>query len=125
VAIPLHQLLAGAPSEIAPWLAPDVVFHSPVADYRGRDDVAHLLAAIASCLDAPVTTAELAGPSQTATVFVTAVSDRRLDGVLLQACDDEGLLAEATLQLRPLAVLRTAVERMKAALAADPLPSSR
>src|ERR671910_2149444 len=32
-------------------LADDVVFHSPVADYVGRDDVLHLLLTIASVLE--------------------------------------------------------------------------
>jgi hypothetical protein len=53
------------------------------------------------------------------------MDEHRLDGVLVQRCSADGLLVEATLLLRPLAALRTAIAQMRAALTADPLPSAR
>lgn len=126
VALPLTDLLSAAsPAEVAPLLSDDVVFHSPVADYRGRADVAHLLATIASCVTGPQPQEELTGAASTATTFAAAVGERRIDGVLVQRCADDGLLLEATLLLRPLAVLKSAIAGMRAALDADPLPSAR
>jgi hypothetical protein len=122
----LSQLLTRTTAaEVVTLLDDDVVFHSPVADYRGRADVAHLLAAIASCISTPEPSEELRGTSSTATTFVAAVDEARIDGVLVQRCTEDGLLVEATLLLRPLAVLKTAIAGMRAALAADPLPSAR
>jgi hypothetical protein len=120
-----HLLSAASPADVAALLEEDVVFHSPVADYRGRTDVAHLLAAIASCISAPQAGEQLTGAVSTATAFESAVGERRLDGVLVQRCSDRELLAEATLLLRPLAVLKVAIAGMRDALAASPLPSTR
>jgi hypothetical protein len=120
-----HLLAVAAAADVAPLLDDDVVFHSPVADYQGRADVAHLLATIASCISELQPTEELLGETSTATTFVAAVDGRRIDGALVQRCTEAGLLVEATLLLRPLAVLKVAIAGMRAALAADPLPSAR
>ena len=42
-------------------LAEDVVFHSPVQTYRGRDQVVHLLTIIGTVLDAADVTREVDG----------------------------------------------------------------
>src|ERR1700712_3803716 len=120
-----HLLAAASRADVAALLEEDVVLHSPVADYRGRADVAHLLATIASCISPPRVGEQLTGAVSTATAFESAVGDRRLDGVLVQRCSDQELLAEATLLLRPLAVLRVAIAGMRDALIADPLPGTR
>jgi hypothetical protein len=124
--IALNDLLAAASAaDVAGLLEEDVVFHSPVADYRGRTDVAHLLATIASCISPPQAGEQLIGARSAATAFESIVGGRRLDGVLVQRCSDRELLAEATLLLRPLAVLKVAIAGMRDALATDPLPSTR
>ena len=120
-----HLLAAGTPADVAALLEEDVVFHSPVADYRGRADVAHLLATIATCISTPLPHEELVGRSSTATTFVASVDERRIDGVLVQRCTENDLLAEATLLLRPVAALKTAISAMRDALTLDPLPSAR
>jgi hypothetical protein len=126
VTLPLADLLgAASPAAVEPLLSEDVVFHSPVADYRGRADVAHLFATIASCVTDPRPHEELTGTASTATTFAATVGGRQLDGVLVQRCAVDGLLLEATLLLRPLAVLKTAITGMRAALDTDPLPSGR
>ena len=94
-------------------LAEDVVFHSPVQTYRGRDQVVHLLTIIGTVLDAADVTREVDG----ITFFSAYVEEHPVDGVLVQRDDEYGRIAEITLMLRPLAALQAVVARMARALA--------
>jgi len=94
-------------------LADEVVFHSPVQTYRGKDQVVHLLVTIGGVLDAIGVTRELNG----VTFFTAEVEEHPMDGVLDEHTDDDGRIAEITLMLRPLAQLQAAVARMARALA--------
>jgi hypothetical protein len=94
-------------------LADDVVFHSPVQTYRGRDQAIHLLVIIGRVLDAADVTRELDG----VTFFAAYVEEHPVDGVLVQRTDEYGRISEITLMLRPLAGLQAAVARMARALA--------
>ena len=94
-------------------LAEDVVFHSPVQTYRGRERVVHLLMTIGGILEAVEVTRELDG----VTFFTAQVEEHPMDGVLDVHEDDDGRVAEFTLMLRPLAALQAAVARMARALA--------
>jgi hypothetical protein len=96
-------------------LADDVVFHSPVQTYRGRDQVVHLLAIVGSIIDDVEATRELDG----VTFFAAGVEEHPVDGMLDEHHDAAGHIAEITLMLRPLAQLQAAVARMARALA-DP-----
>jgi hypothetical protein len=93
-------------------LAEDVVFHSPVQTYRGREQIVHLLVTIGGILDHVDVTRELDG----VTFFTAQVEEHPLDGVLDQRRDEDGTIAEITLMLRPLAALQAAVARMTRAL---------
>ncbi|MEU3741276.1 MULTISPECIES: hypothetical protein [unclassified Streptomyces] len=112
-------------------LARDVVFHSPVADYGGRDDVAHLFAKIGQCLAGLEPLQEFTEPGaggddrQSVTTFTARIGEESAYGAFVQHTDVEGRLSEATLLLRPLGALKAAVSRMGEALSADPLPSRR
>ncbi len=100
-------------------------FHSPVADYEGRSDVAYLLSLIATVLEELRATREL-GTSASLTTFLEAsVNGRPIQGVLDERHDEVGRLVEATLMLRPLSALRAAVDAMAQALHEEPLPSQR
>ena len=106
-------------------LAEGVCFHSPVADYDGRADVAHLLVAIASVLR-NVREDRVLHSDEGATRFITArVNDEAISGILDERRDGSGRIVEATLLLRPYSALRTAIAQMQARLAADPLPSAK
>jgi hypothetical protein len=94
-------------------LAEDVVFHSPVQTYRGRDQVVHLLVIVGSVLDSADVTREVDG----ITFFSAYVEEHPMDGVLVQRQDEYGHIAEITLMLRPMAALQAAVARMARALA--------
>jgi hypothetical protein len=111
-------------SELSGRLASDVVFHSPVATYRGRADVAHLLGTIAGVVESFEPARELTGPGTRVTFFTARVGERGADGVLEETHED-GEAVELRLMLRPLDSLLAAVKAMGAALAADPLPSQR
>ena len=108
---------------LAESLSDSVRFHSPVSDYEGRDDVAHLLSLIATVLEDLRPTREL-GTSASRTTFLEAtVDDQPIQGVLDERHDASGRLLEATLMLRPLSALRRAVAAMAQALDDEPLPS--
>lgn len=121
----------GSPDRTRLLLARDVVFHSPVADYSGRDDVAHLFAKIGQCLAGLEPLQEFTGPEagaddrESVTTFTARVGEESAYGAFVQHTDAEGKLTEATLLLRPLSVLKASVSRMGEALSADPLPSRR
>jgi hypothetical protein len=96
-------------------LAEDVVFHSPVQTYRGRNQVLHLLVTIGGVIDDVRPTRNLDG----VTFFTAQIEEHPVDGVLDEHANEDGRITELTLMLRPLAQLQAAVARMARALA-DP-----
>jgi hypothetical protein len=89
-------------------LVDDVVFHSPVQTYRGRDQILRLLLATGSIIENVEVTRRLDG----VTFFAATVEEHPVDGVLVEREVEEGRIAEITLMLRPLAQLQAAVARM-------------
>ncbi|MGW6062249.1 hypothetical protein [Streptomyces sp. NPDC055189] len=134
MSLDIRDLLApGVPGRTRLPLARDVVFHSPVADYSGRDDVGHLFAKIGRCLTGLEPLREFTDPGEDAakgqqhsvTTFAAKVGEESVYGAFVQQLNTEGQLTEATLLLRPLSALKSAVSGMRDALSADPLPSLR
>ena len=109
----LEAIASGDREVLNGLLADDVVFHSPVQTYRGRDQVVLLLTTIAGVIDEVEPTRELDG----VTFFAATVEEHPVDGVLDEHTDAAGHIAEITLMLRPLAQLQAAVARMARALA--------
>lgn len=110
------------PERLRARVAETVTFHSPVADYHGYVAVAHILGHISSVL-AGVTAIRVASDHDTTATFIKAsVNGAPIEGVLDERRDSSGRVVEATLLLRPYAVLRTAIAAMRARLADDPLP---
>jgi hypothetical protein len=89
-------------------LVDDVVFHSPVQTYRGRQQILRLLDAIGSIMENVSVTRQVDG----VTFFAATVEEHPVDGVLVQREVEEGRIAEITVMLRPLAQLQAAVARM-------------
>jgi hypothetical protein len=118
-------LRSASGADLTGVLAEDVRFHSPAADYEGRQDVAHLVTAISSVLEDVNATRRFSQGPATTTFFTATVDGHPLDGVLDERFAPDGRIAEATLFLRPYAALRVAIGRMRLALAQDPLPSAR
>jgi hypothetical protein len=96
-------------------LAEDVVFHSPVQTYRGRDQAVHLLVIIGGIVESLEETRQV----ETISLFRGQIEDHPVDGMLDARPGDDGRIAEITLMLRPLASLQAGVARMARALA-DP-----
>lgn len=94
-------------------LADDVVFHSPVQTYRGREQAILLLLTIGGILEQIETTRQVDDIS----FFQATVEEHPMDGVLVERLDSSGRIVEVTLMARPLAQLQAAVARMARALA--------
>ena len=100
-------------------LAPDAVFHSPVADYEGRDRIGVVLTAVTQVLTAPQPTRLIEGPDEALLAFTAELEGGTGDGFLLATGGRDGAVAELTLMVRPLARLLDAVDRMKVLLGAS------
>jgi hypothetical protein len=100
------------------------VFHSPVRDYHGRADVAHILATIGHVLDKVEFEREFVGERRVVTIITASHQDLEMTGVLDETHDALGRLERATLLLRPLSALLDAITAMRAALEQSPLPSA-
>jgi SnoaL-like protein len=101
---------------LAAVLSDDIAFHSPVTDYRGRDEVVNLLATIGTVIEDVRIRRELRHGRETATFVEGVVGGRAIDGVLDQIHDETGRVCEITLMLRPLDALHEGVRRMRTAL---------
>lgn len=120
----LTPMRLGSAETLAESLTLDAEFRSPVRNYRGRGDVAHILLLIGAVLDDLNARRELAAPDMSVTVITGSHDGRCLEGVLQESYDEHGDVTTATLLLRPLAVLRGAIAAMGGALERSPLPSS-
>lgn len=112
------------PENLHNALSEEVVFHSPVRDYHGRADVAHILLTIDGVLDKIEAERELVAERQVVTIITATHRDRRMTGVLDETYDALGRLERATLLLRPLSALLDAIAAMRAALEQSPPPST-
>ena len=99
-------------------LAPDAVFHSPVADYEGPDRIGAVLAAVTQVLAAPRASHLIEGSGETLLAFTAELEGGAGDGVLLATGDREAAISDLTLMVRPLATLLDAVDRMRVLLGA-------
>jgi quercetin dioxygenase-like cupin family protein len=97
-------------------LAADAVFHSPVADYEGRDRITALLGAVTEVVGAPRPSRVVEGSGETLLAFTAELAGSPGDGVLLAAGEPDGAISDLTLMVRPLATLLDAVDRMKVLL---------
>ena len=88
-------------------LAPDIVFHSPVTfhPFLGRETVSRLLALVADTFEDFRYTDELTVDGAHALIFKAAIDGRELEGIDLLRFDDQGLIADFTVMLRPLSGL--------------------
>jgi hypothetical protein len=112
----LLEAIASADREsLNEMLADDVVFHSPVQTYRGRDQTVLLLVTVGGVIEEVEATREVDG----VTFFAATLEEHPMDGVLVEVEDAAGHISEVTLMMRPLAQLQAAVARMTRALTSD------
>ncbi len=92
---------------VAALLAPDIVFHSPVTfhPFIGRDTVSRLLALVADTFEDFRYTDELETDGAHALIFRANVAGKELEGIDLLRFDDDGLIADFTVMIRPLSGL--------------------
>jgi hypothetical protein len=102
---------------IAPLLAEDVVFESPVRTYSGREQAAVLLEVIRTVVADVAPSRVVRGDDEVVTFFTARVAGGDVDGVLSERAGPDGLAGGITLMLRPLKGLLLAVEAMTRALA--------
>jgi ketosteroid isomerase-like protein len=90
-------------------LAEDIVFHSPVTfhPFLGRETVTALLAEVIQVFEDFRFTDELEMDGAHALIFRANVagSDREIEGIDLLRFDDDGLIADFTVMLRPMSAL--------------------
>jgi hypothetical protein len=88
-------------------LAPDIVFHSPVTfhPFVGRDTVAQLLSLVAATFEDFRYTDELVLDGVHALIFKASVAGKELEGLDLLRFDEQGLIADFTVMIRPLSGL--------------------
>jgi hypothetical protein len=101
-------------------LADGATFRSPVTEYRGRERVAEVLAALVHVLTDVRLTRTLEDAESTAAFFTATGGGRSGDGVLLVRAAAGAPATELTLMLRPLGTLLAGIERMKVLLGREP-----
>ena len=98
----------------------DVTFRSPVVHkpYRGRESVAVILHAVAKVFDDFRYEREIGaeGAPDTALVFRARVGDREVEGCDFLHTNEEGLIDEFFVMLRPLSGAMALAEAMRAEL---------
>jgi len=95
-------------------LAPNVVFLSPVAfqPFRGRDAVTEVLGNVLEVLEDFAYVDELEGRGSHALIFTATVAGRTVQGLDHLRLDEDGLVSEFTVMVRPLSGLIALAEAM-------------
>jgi len=101
-------------------LSPDVTFRSPVVfkAYEGRETVMHLLSTVIEVFEDFEYTDELEGDTQGSTggthalIFRARVGDREVEGLDHLTVDDDGLVTQLVVMVRPLSGLTALAQAM-------------
>jgi SnoaL-like domain len=85
-------------------LAPDVAFRSPVVyrAYEGREAVSAVLGAAARVFEDFEYVQRFESDDRAALIFKARVGDREVEGLDLVRFDDDGMVAELTVMVRPM-----------------------
>jgi hypothetical protein len=95
-------------------LAQDIVFHSPITfhPFVGRETVTRLLRLVGETFEDFRYTDELASDGAHALIFRASVAGRELEGIDLLRLDDDGLICDFTVMIRPLSGLMPFAQAM-------------
>ena len=95
-------------------LAPDVTFNSPVAHkpFEGKDAVSGVLRAVSETFEDFEYTDEFEAGDSHALVFRARVGDKQLQGLDLLRMNDDGLIEDFTVMVRPASGLMALGEAM-------------
>jgi hypothetical protein len=109
--------------ELVALFADEIVLRSPAvhSPYRGRAQVETLLRAVAEVLDDFHYTRQIETPgaADSALVFRARVGDREIEGCDFVHVDDDGLIDELYVMVRPLSGLIAMARAMSAQLGLD------
>jgi hypothetical protein len=99
-------------------LREDVVLHSPILfrGFEGREVVVQVLTRVIATLEDFRYTDELADERTVVLRFKARVGDRELEGIDFLELDEQGLVKELTVFMRPLSALTAFNEQMAARL---------
>ena len=91
----------------AQLFAEGIVFHSPATyhPFVGRDTVTQLLTIVADTFEDFRYTDEIAGEGTHGLIFRAAIGGREIEGLDLIREDDDGMIADFTVMLRPISGL--------------------
>jgi hypothetical protein len=103
-------------------LREDVVLHSPILfrGFEGREIVMQVLTHVAATLEDFRYLDELADESTVVLRFKARVGDRELEGIDFLELDEQGLVKELTVFMRPMSALTAFNEQMAARLGVSP-----
>ena len=103
-----EAVLAGDHDAAVATLAEDVEFRSPAVykPYRGKEDVGALLALVATVFENFRYTNEWRDGRTTILFFEANVGDRELQGVDILEDNEDGLVQQFTVMIRPLSGLQ-------------------
>ena len=106
-------------------LSPDVVFHSPITfkPFEGKEAVSTLLGVVAATFEDFRYTDELDGDGVKALVFEARVGDKQVQGLDLLRFDDDGLIEDFTVMVRPLSAAMALAEAVGKGLERAAAPS--
>jgi SnoaL-like domain len=102
-------------------LREDVVLHSPILfrGFEGREIVVGVLTHVAATLEGFRYTDELAEGGTVVLRFKARVGDRELEGIDFLELDEQGLVRELTVFMRPMSALTAFNEQMAARLGVE------
>ena len=115
----LGAIAAGDREGLAAMVSDGVVYHSPGTTYRGREQVVDVLGVAPSVIaNFRATRDPVAIGDGERVRFVTGtVEEEEIHGVLIEARDETGRIAEINLLLRPLSAVQAATRHLARALA--------
>ena len=107
--------------------APGIVFHSPVTfhPFIGRETVAQLLGLVGRTFENFRYTDELQADGAHALIFRAEVGGKELEGIDLLRFDDDGLIADFTVMVRPMSGLIPFAQAMGEKVAQAGLQTTR
>ncbi|HEX6688002.1 MAG TPA: nuclear transport factor 2 family protein [Solirubrobacterales bacterium] len=102
-------------------LREDVVLHSPILfrGFEGREIVVQVLTHVAATLEDFRYSDELSGDGTVVLRFKARVGERELEGIDFLELDEEGLVRELTVFMRPLSAITAFNEQMAARLGVE------
>jgi hypothetical protein len=114
----------GAASEL---FAEQIVFHSPATfhPFVGRETVTRLLEIVADTFEDFRYTDELDADGAHALIFRAAIGGREIEGLDLIRLDEDGLIADFTVMLRPISGLLPFAQAMGEKVQAAGLATTR